>query len=680
MDPHPAMTPHAFTDAERTLLRALIDRIVPEDGDPGALALGADRYVFAQLEGPLVADRALIAAGLAALPGDFIATDDALLALEHEPWFARLVELTQEGVYADPGNGGNADAASWRMIGYEHRVPQGPTGPAPNPPQPPRTLGPSDVTDYDVIVIGAGAAGGVMACRLAEAGKTVLLLERWRELSYAHDGHRDHLRNHRLAQYGHNTGPALEGNPRVFVDQAGTEHIVPPHHGDYHHNAAGVGSGTFLYGAQGWRFHPDDFRMASRYGVPDGSSLVDWPIGYDDLAPYYEWVEWNVGVAGDPDPHGGSRARGYPMPPVPQRLRHELLRRGAEALGISTFIPPLLINTQAYNGRAACIECGACVGFGCPSNAKNGTQNTMIPRALATGRVTLITGATAERIELDAGGRATGVTYWADSADAPPVRRTVHARAVVSSGGAIESARLLLLSGIENDNLGRNLQGHYYPTMFGRFEEPVHDSRGPGIAIATTAFTHGNDGVIGGAMLADEFVMTPVILFKQALPPGVRRWGLEAKDYMRRDSRHITKITGPVHEIPSPTARVSLADVTDRLGLRVAKLSGTTHPETVRTADYIGARAEEWLRASGAVETWGQPSRLRLSAGQHQAGTCRMGRDPAASVTDVYGRVWGHDNLFVSDGGLHPTNGAFNPVLTIMAMAARNAEHIAGTI
>ena len=128
---------------------------------------------------------------------------------------------------------------------------------------------------------------------------------------------------------------------------AGTEHVVPPHHGDYHNNAAGVGSGTFLYGAQAWRFHPDDFRMASRYGVPDGSSLVDWPIGYDDLAPYYEWVEWNVGVAGDPDPHGGPRARGYPMPPVPQRLRHELLRRGAEALGISTFIPPLLINTQA---------------------------------------------------------------------------------------------------------------------------------------------------------------------------------------------------------------------------------------------------------------------------------------------------------------------------------------------
>jgi choline dehydrogenase-like flavoprotein len=368
------------------------------------------------------------------------------------------------------------------------------------------------------------------------------------------------------------------------------------------------------------------------------------------------------------------------MPPVPQRPRQDLLRRGAETLGISTFTPPLLINTRPYNGRPACIECGSCVGFGCPSNAKNGTQNTMIPRALATGRTTLITGATAERIELDAKGRATGVTFWAESPDAAPRRRTVHARAVVSSAGAIESARLLLLSGIESEHLGRNLQGHYYPTLFGRFDEPVHDSHGPGVAIATTAYTHGNPGVIGGAMIADEFVMTPIILFKQALPPSLRRWGMEAKDYMRHNFRHITKLTGPVHEIPSPTARVSLAEVTDRFGIRVAKLSGTTHPETLRTSDYIYTRAEAWLRASGARETWGQPSRLRLSAGQHQAGTCRMGLDPLTSVTDAFGRVWGHDNLFVSDGGLHPTNGAFNPVLTIMALAARNAEHIAASL
>jgi choline dehydrogenase-like flavoprotein len=112
----------------------------------------------------------------------------------------------------------------------------------------------------------------------------------------------------------------------------------------------------------------------------------------------------------------------------------------------------------------------------------------------------------------------------------------------------------------------------------------------------------------------------------------------------------------------------------------VASLSGTIHDETVKTAEFIRARALDWLDASGAVETWSTPTRKRLSAGQHQAGTCRMGTDPANSVTDAHGRVWGHDNVFVSDGGLHPTNGAFNPVLTIMALAARNAEHIATSL
>ena len=110
---------------------------------------------------------------------------------------------------------------------------------------------------------------------------------------------------------------------------------------------------------------------------------------------------------------------------------------------------------------------------------------------------------------------------------------------------------------------------------------------------------------------------------------------------------------------------------------RVARLSGVVHPETMRTAEFMRERAHEWLRASGAVRTWSDPLVFRLSAGQHQAGTCRMGTDPKNSVTDSTGRVWGHDNLFVADGSLHPTNGGFNPVLTIMALAFRTADHVA---
>ncbi|MET0429089.1 MAG: GMC family oxidoreductase [Microvirga sp.] len=545
--------------------------------------------------------------------------------------------------------------------------------------------------DYDAIIVGAGAGGGIVATTLAEAGKRVLLIERGLSRSYADSGRRDHLRNHRLSTYGHNTGPDLDRNPRVFVDPEGRERIVRPHENGYHANAACVGSGTLVYGGMAWRFLPDDFRMASRYGVPAGSSLTDWPISYDDLEPWYDRAEWEIGVAGSPEGNDfqGWRRRGYPMPPVPPLLPAPVLGRGAAALGLATFPPPLLINTIPRDGRDACVQCGSCVGFPCPSDGKNGTQNTVIPRALATGLCRLVTGAMVERIDTDERGRVTGVTFVADGEHGPR-RTTARAKAVVLSCGAIETARLLLLSasrhhprglGNEHDQVGRNLQGHTYPTAFGLFDEAVYDPRGPGPTTATCAFSHGNDGIIGGAMLADDFIMLPIIFWKQALPPDLPRWGAAAKDFMRRNFRRVTQLKGPVHEIPNPECRVALdGRVRDGLGLPVARLSGVAHPETVKTARFMLERAKEWLVAAGAVRTWGADPQPRLSGHQHQAGTCRMGADPRYAVTDPWGRLWGHDNLFVSDASLHPTNGGLNPVLTIMALAFRNGDHIAGTL
>jgi choline dehydrogenase-like flavoprotein len=155
---------------------------------------------------------------------------------------------------------------------------------------------------------------------------------------------------------------------------------------------------------------------------------------------------------------------------------------------------------------------------------------------------------------------------------------------------------------------------------------------------------------------------------------------LENKRFMRENYTRVMRVTGPVQEIPSPDARVTLDPaVRDRWGQPVARLSGATHPETLRTAALMLEHAKEWLTASGAVRVWGKPPRLRLSAGQHQAGTCRMGDDPRTSVVDAWGRVHGHDNLFVADGSVHVTNGGFNPVLTILALAFRTSEHLART-
>ena len=541
------------------------------------------------------------------------------------------------------------------------------------------------MSQYDAIVIGAGAGGGVAAYVLAEAGKHVLVLERGRRLAYDEVG-RDQLRNHRLSLYGHNTGPELDGNPRVFVDPGGAVQVVRPHEGPYHNNAMTVGGGTRVYGGMAWRYMPQDFRMASLYGIPEGSSLADWPITYDDLEPYYERAEWEIGVAGDGKGNHfqGPRRRDYPMPPLatnPQRL---LLGAGAARLGFSTFTPPILVNTVPRDGRDACIQCGMCVGFACPSDGKNGTQNTVVPRALATGRCELIESAMVEKVLTDAGSNVTGVSYFVAGQ-----RKIATAKAVISSSGAIESARLLLNSanemhprglGNDYDRVGRNLQGHYYPGALAIMPEPCHDGCGPGISIATCQYNHGNPGIIGGAMLCNEFIKLPIIYQKRAWPADVPKWGLSAKRFMRDTYTRSVHVQGPVQDIPNPEARVTVdREVKDKWGIPVARLSGTTHPETLRTSEFMRGKAEEWLRASGASKVWSEPGRLQLSAAQHQAGTCRMGLDPRTSVTDSWGRVHGHDNLFVMDGSLHVTNGGFNPVLTIMALAFRNAAHLAGT-
>jgi choline dehydrogenase-like flavoprotein len=308
----------------------------------------------------------------------------------------------------------------------------------------------------------------------------------------------------------------------------------------------------------------------------------------------------------------------------------------------------------------------------------------MIQQALQSGNCELLTEVMVEKLITNEYGKVTGVAYQ----DANQQRVEAHAEIIVISCGAVETARLLLNSktaqepdgiGNKSDQVGRHLQGHYYPGAVGLFPDVMWDGVGPGAAIATCEFNHDNDGIIGGGMLCDEYIVLPMTFWKRDYPPDVPRWGHAAKQFMRDNYRRITDIKGPVQEIPHPDGRVTVnPNVHDKYGIPVAHLSGTTHPETVRTAQFMHERAKEWLVASGAIQVWGNKPSLYLSGGQHQAGTCRMGDDPMASVTDKWSRVHGHENLFIADGSVHVTNGGFNPVLTIMALAWRTAEHILG--
>ncbi|WP_129837881.1 GMC family oxidoreductase [Streptomyces sp. RFCAC02] len=682
-------------------LRALVEAVVPADDRPSAVEAGGLGFlarVLAQRPDwePRVA-RVLERVGAGAEErygrpfedpelgaADRAAVLDGLLGDADYVWFAQLVN---GGHYADEGNGGNAGNASWDAVGWRPGLPPAAAGDGHRD----AVVTPDGLAArYDVVVVGSGAGGGAAACRLAEAGRSVLVVEAgsWPATG---DLARDHLRNPRAYwDLGSLAGPGDEGNPRVLATDGGRV-VLRPSDGRWSNNAMTLGGGTRVYGAQAWRFGPDDFRMASRYGVPEGSTLADWPFGYEELAPYYEQAEWEIGVSGGPDdgPYAGRRARPLPMPPLPTGRAYDVLRAGAGKLGLSTVDTPLLVNSVPYLGRPACAQCSLCVGFACTVDAKNGSHNTLLARAFASGNCRVLLEATAARLLTSPGGRITGVAVTG-LRDGRQWHAEVAAGEVVLAAGAVETARLLLNSahdaephGVGNnaDQVGRHLQGHLYASATGVFDDPVEDLIGPGPSIATADHRQDNAGIVGGGIVVKEFVPTPASTYRNLVDAGlIPVHGLAAKRGMRELAPRTMRLAGPVQEVTTAGARVRVDPGTrDRLGLPVAVLSGAPHAEDLRAQAFLAERCAEWLTASGARRVvTSRPSGTGHgpSAGQHQAGTCRMGTDPARSVTDPFGRVWGHDNLRVADGSLHVTNGGVNPVLSIFANALRVAAHM----
>ena len=535
----------------------------------------------------------------------------------------------------------------------------------------------------NAVIVGAGAGGGIVAKELALAGLSVVLLERgdWPRYDEHND---DELWSQRTPALGNPFGPDDRRHRRVFVNPNGFTRIVLPSEGDYSNNAGCIGGGTASYGAMAWRFMPQDFRLRSTYGGVKDSTLEDWPVSYDDLEPFYEKAEYEIGVAGDytNNPFCGPRKKPFPMPAFPYNKEGRRIVETETRMGLHPFPIPMLRNSVPYNGRPACIHMRSCVGFACPVNAKAGTHNTVLPIALATGNCQLRAGCVAAEIIIDERGRARGVRYFdSDNRD-----QEQPADLVIVSASATETARLLLNSksrlfpngaGNNNDWVGRNLQGHCYVGASGLLEEEeVYEEAGPGATVAISDYNHGNPGLVGGGMLANEFIALPY-LFCNVRPPGEPRWGKAHKDFQRRYYKRLVRLMGPIQEIPNFSARVSIDPVVkDAWGIPVCRLSGTRHPYDLQGGDFLSKKAEAIVKETGATRVWRNGPSLWLSGGQHQAGTCRMGNDPKTSVTNRFGQVHQIDNLFIADGSLHVTNGGFNPVLTIMALAYWVSDHI----
>ena len=536
----------------------------------------------------------------------------------------------------------------------------------------------------DAVIIGAGAGGGVAAYELSRAGMRVALLERGRSQAFAETGH-DELRSQRTTVLGNAFGPDDERHVRLVKlgDEAGF-HSVLPSEGGYCNVAACVGGGTKSFGALAWRFMEKDFRMRSTYGAPEGSTLEDWPISYQDLEPYYERAEWEIGVSGKAGANffESPRKKGYPMPALPFNKEASILFPAARRLGWHPFPSPMAINSIPYNGRPACILCPHCVGFACEVKAKSSTADTVIPKAIATGLCDLRTECVAKEILTDSRGRARGVAYFQG-------RQLVEqpCELVIVSCSATESARLLLNSksklfpaglGNQNDWVGRNLHSHGYSGAYGLFDEETFDGLGPAARIAVCDFNHGNSGIRGGSLLGNDFIRLPYLFSKNLRPPDAPRWGLAHKEFQRTYFKRSMGINGPVQPMPVFTNRVEVdPKVTDAWGIPVARITFKTHKVDIETGRFIAGRAGEWLKEAGARTIIPHVVASSAVGGQHQAGTCRMGTDPKTSVTTPYGKLHSVDNVFVVDGSLHVTNGGFNPSLTILALAFRCSEYIA---
>jgi choline dehydrogenase-like flavoprotein len=531
----------------------------------------------------------------------------------------------------------------------------------------------------DFVIVGSGAAGGVLARELAQAGLDTVVLEQGpyhRASDFSHDEWR--------VMFNQQLTGSPANDPQTFrhrEDETAQSYTgLPP--ALY---ARGVGGSSVHFSGNYWRMRPIDFIEHGLIGDIPGARLADWPISYEELEPWYSRAEWEIGVSGAPGPKDPFRSRPYPLPPMPVKSSGVLFEKGARKLGLTPQVAPVAILSRPYRGRPGCIHCGFCIGFGCEANAKSSTLVTMIPEAEQSGHCEIRPHSTVYRLEVDQRDRVREVVYF----DAAGQQQRQRARAFILAANGVETPRILFMSGSErfpeglcngSGLVGKHLMFNTHAQAYGLFSEPLNEFKSIQCTrIALDYYdTDPKRGCYGGGGFdARPFLNSLPILFSlQGMPGDLPRWGAQYKEAMAHYFTRNMAVFCNSTSLPMERNNVSLDPLQkDRFGRPALRITYADHPDDLAFARFMQARALDILEAAGAEKTW-HPPVAEETIGAHLLGTCRMGNDPATSVVDRWHRSHEVANLFICDGSSFVTSGRGQPTLTIQALAFRAADNI----
>jgi gluconate 2-dehydrogenase alpha chain len=574
---------------------------------------------------------------------------------------------------------------------------------------------PQKLKEVDVVVIGVGFAGAILAKELAASGLKVVGLERGRERHSVPDFQAPAI--HDELKYSIRKGMMQDVTREAMTFRNHHKEIaLPIRQWEAFLPGTGLGGSGVHWNGQTWRFQTADFNykthIEQRYGKkildPD-LRIQDWGVSYQELEPHYDRFEYLLGVCGKAgnlngkiqaggNPLEAPRSREYPNPPMKEQYSGALFRKAALELGYHPFIQPSANMTRAYTNPEGvtlnpCVYCGFCERYGCEHFAKSSPQTVILPVLMQNSNFELRTEAQVLRINVDSSGKkATGVSYM----DSQGRQFEQPASLVLLTAFALNDVRMLLLSGIgqpydpvtEKGVVGRNYAYQTLSSVWAFLNEDVHLNSYMGAGSSGTLiddfsvdnFDHSSLGFIGGCFVAGGTTHARPIEFHPT-PPGTPRWGSQWKQAVRRHYNHAAFI---LLSGTSAASRWNYLDLDptyrDAWGLPLLRMTFEFPDNDVRMSRYITSKAGEIARRMGGkpVEELPRTQPFTTTAYQstHNTGGAVMGTDPATSVVNRYCQSWDVPNVFVVGACNYPQNSSYNPTGTLGALIYWTADAI----